>query len=444
MFVDEARIFVKGGRGGDGCVSFLREKYRPKGGPDGGTGGQGGDVIIEADNEKSTLAEFHKRRHFSAGNGVRGGPRHQKGRGGGDLVIKVPVGTVIRNDSGQVLADLAEDRAQVVVARGGRPGRGNAYLVREVGPLPRFAERGEPGEEFSLLFELKLVADVAIVGFPNVGKSSLISRISRARPKIADYPFTTVEPNLGVVVGDEFDYVVTDVPGLVEGAHEGKGMGIAFLRHIERAPVLLQMVDLSPLTGREPVDDLLMIEEELRLYNPALLDRRRVIVANKIDLGVEYAVIESVRAASSERGLRFFAVSVVSGEGLAQMLGHVSLMVEEAREEGFTYGLDVEYRFAEDDLLSVDRNEEGRYVVSGAYVERLVRMTDWNNEEAVAHLARKLKKMGVEEMLAAFGARSGDEVEVAGQVFEYLPDGTQPRSTEDGPDGDSADRASGP
>lgn len=422
MFIDEAEIYVEGGRGGDGCVSFLREKYRPHGGPDGGSGGAGGSVTLEAATGRSTLVEFHRRRHHRAKPGVRGGSQKKSGARGADLAIQVPVGTVVKAADGAVLADLVEAGDTFIVARGGRGGRGNAVMVNEAGPLPRFAEKGEPGDSRTVQLELKLVADVAIVGFPNAGKSSLISRISRAKPKIADYPFTTTEPNLGVVMGDDFDYVVTDVPGLVEGAHTGKGMGIAFLRHIERAAVIVYLVDISPMSGREPVQDLELLEDELGAFNPRLLSRERLVAANKVDLDPPLEKVEDLRRVCRDKGLELFLISMVTGEGVPDLLRELGRLVSEARAEGVHTGPVIVFSTGSDEDLMTVRHEDDRLVVEGKRVERMVSMTDWNNEEAMAHLARKLCSAGVDDFLAREGARAGDEVEIAGRVFEYFPE----------------------
>lgn len=422
MFIDEARIYVEGGRGGDGCVSFRRERYRPKGGPDGGDGGAGGDVVLEVSRGISTLAEYHRRRHFRARCGGRGGSNDRRGARADDLVIPVPEGTVVNDEGGRALCDLLVTGQRFVAAAGGRGGRGNAGLVREAGPIPRFAEKGEPGQERRLNLELKLVADAALVGFPNAGKSSLISRISRARPRIADYPFTTTVPNLGVVRGMEFDFVVTDVPGLVPGASQGKGMGIAFLRHIERASTLVFIVDMSPMSGRRPVDDLAGLEEELGAYSPALLERARLVAANKMDLAPAPEELEALREACGERGLELYPVSVVTGEGMAALLGAMWRMVEAARESGTVAATPVEYVRTDDgEVMSVTRDPE-RFLLRSTAAERAVLMTDWENEDARAHLAARLRRMGVEDTLARAGAKEGDEVEIAGRVFDYLPE----------------------
>jgi len=370
-----------------------------------------------------TLGELARRRHFRATAGGRGGSKDKRGARGDDRVIMVPVGTVAKDEDGRALADLAVAGQKFAIAKGGRAGRGNAGLVAEAGPLPRFAEKGEPGAALTIRLELKVVADVAIVGFPNAGKSSLISRISRARPKIADYPFTTTEPNLGVVVGEYADFVVTDVPGLIEGAHAGKGMGIAFLRHIERASVILYLVDMSPDSGRRPVEDLVVLEHEIGSYKHALLERRRLVAANKMDLAPEAEGLDELRAECESRGLEILEISVVSGQGIKGLLHALTVLVDEAHEEGTMTGEPVVYEPPAGDEAMSARLEEGRYVVTGARIERLVMMTDWSNDDAIAHLARKLREVGVEDMLAREGADAGDEVEIAGRTFEYLPDG---------------------
>jgi len=422
MFIDEAEIHVEGGRGGDGCISFHREKYRPHGGPDGGDGAAGGDVVLIASQGRSTLIELQKAKHYRAKSGMRGGSKNRTGATGDDLEILIPVGTIVKDETGRPLADLAVPGQRFVAAHGGSGGKGNASLVVEAGALPRFAEKGEPGRARTLYLELKLVADVAIVGFPNAGKSTLIRRISGARPKVADYPFTTTEPHLGVVEGEEVDYVVTDVPGLVPGAHQGKGMGTGFLRHVERAAVILYLTDMSPHTGREPASDLVTLEDELSLFNPGLANRTRLVAANKMDLRPPADSLELLRVECEKRGLEFFTISAATGEGLSSLLRTLENAVKSAREQGFAHGETITYTpVAGDDRMEVVR-EDDRFVVRGQRVERMVQMTDWNNEEALAHLASRLRSTGVERMLKEAGAVKGDEVEIAGRVFEYVPE----------------------
>ena len=422
MFIDEAEIYIEGGRGGDGCVSFHREKYRPRGGPDGGDGAAGGDVALVASTGRSTLVELHKTRRYRAGSGTHGGSNNRTGAKGDDSEVIVPVGTMVKDETGRALADLVAPGQRFVGANGGAGGRGNASLAGEAGALPRFAEKGEPGRARTLCLELKVVADVAIVGFPNAGKSTLIRRISRARPKVADYPFTTTEPHLGVVEGEEIDYVVTDVPGLVPGAHQGKGMGTGFLRHVERAAVILYLVDMSPYSGREPVFDLVTLEDELNLFNPELIARARLVAANKMDLNPTDEVVETLRLECERRDLEFFTISAATGDGLGFLLRALEDTVKRARKEVFAPGETITYTpVPGDDRMEVVRRDD-RFVVKGSRVERMVRMTDWDNDDARAHLASRLRVTGVERMLEDAGALEGDEVEIAGRVFGYIPE----------------------
>lgn len=436
MFVDEATIFVEGGRGGDGCVSFRREKYKPRGGPDGGSGGRGGDVLITSSNHRATLLELKRKSHFRGGRGGNGGPRKMTGARGDDVEVQAPPGTLVKDPRGMVLADLVEPGQSFIAASGGRGGRGNSALKKEAGPAPGFAEKGEPGHSRRLELELKLVADAALVGFPNAGKSSLIACISAARPEIADYPFTTTEPNLGVVEGEHLDYVVTDVPGLIEGAHRGRGMGTDFLRHIERANVILYMIDMSPYSGRDPLYQLVTLEEELSRFNPDLGGRKRLVVANKMDLKPDPGALESLERECASRDVGLLKTSVATTEGLAGLVARLEQMVEEGRSAGRAEPHEVVYRAEPDeDVLTVRREADG-WLVRGGRVERMVRMTDWGNDDALAHLARRLKDLGVEDLLRREGAAPGDRVEIAGRVFEYSPD-REPGSF--GADGDSED-----
>ncbi len=421
MFIDEATIFVEGGRGGDGCASFHREKYRPRGGCDGGTGGTGGDVALVASVGRATLSEFHRKRHFKAARGGRGGSNNRRGAAGNELIVPVPPGTVVMDENSTILADLVNPGQRFVAAAGGSGGHGNASLSAKAGPQPRFAEKGEVGRSAELRLELKMVADVAIVGFPNAGKSSLISRVSGARPRVADYPFTTTQPNLGTVEGEDIDYVLTDVPGLIEGAHLGKGMGIGFLRHIERASIIVYMVDMSPYSGRRPADDLVVLENELGEFSAELRERKRVVAANKMDLSPAPEVMEEVSRECRERGLEIFPVSVATGEGLGALMGALEELVEEARISPLA-GAEVVYSTSVDEDIINVQHERGRYVVRGSRIERMVNMTDWNNDEALSYLAGRLRQEGVEDAVARAGAVPGDEVEIAGRAFEFIPD----------------------
>jgi GTP-binding protein len=425
MFIDEVRIHVKAGDGGAGCASFRREAHVPKGGPDGGDGGRGGDVVLEVDPALSTLLDFHYKRHFKAERGTHGKGASRDGATGADLVLGVPPGTIVRDaDSGEMIGDLTAAGQRLVVVRAGGGGRGNRHFVTSTRRAPTFAELGEPGEERWIELELKLLADAALVGLPSVGKSSLIARISAARPKIADYPFTTLVPNLGVATSGEHSFVVADVPGLIEGASEGAGLGHAFLRHIERSALILHVVDLSgSFEGRDPVADILLIDQELAAHAASLAVRPQIVIGNKID--AEDAAENSARVAlwCAEHDRQYFAVSAVTGEGTGPMLRAVAAVVHELRLASPTESprYDAEYVYAPDAdrEIIVSRALDGGWDVAGRGVERVVIKTDMSNEEAVAYLQRRLVKMGVEERLRAAGARDGDTVHIGPVSFEF-------------------------
>ena len=330
MFVDETDIFVKGGDGGAGCVSFRREKYVPRGGPDGGDGGDGGSVWLEADPALTTLLDYHYRRHYHAERGQHGEGANRRGASGADLVLRVPIGTVVADrTTGERLGDLTAPGQRLLAARGARGGRGNARFATSTNRAPRRADLGRPGAERWLRLELKLLADVGVIGFPNAGKSTLVSRVSAAKPKIADYPFTTLAPTLGIVrVDDECTFVIADLPGLIPGAAEGRGLGHQFLRHTERTRLLLHILDLDPQTAREPIDDLLVINRELAAYSPELAERPQIVVANKVDLPDALARYRAIELHCAAHGLPFQAISAVTGEGLAELLRVVQQKLE--------------------------------------------------------------------------------------------------------------------
>ena len=421
MFVDETTIEVAGGRGGDGVTSFHREKYRPRGGPDGGDGGRGGDVIMVADPGVATLVEYHFHPHQRAGKGTHGRGGNRRGADGDDRVLPVPVGTLVRDQDSQLLADLATPGARFLAARGGRGGRGNAALSagRRVA---HFHEKGESGQQRRLVLELRLLADAALVGFPNAGKSSIVARASAARPKVADYPFTTLEPVLGMVRAGEHDFVMADVPGLIPGAAAGKGLGHRFLRHVTRSAVLVHVVDLAPVEpGRDPEGDLAALEAELAAYDPALAARPAMVVASKLDLPDGRARLPAAQAAAQRRGLACFGVSAVTGEGMAGFLYAVGAAVAEARA-GAPAPVTAGTVVAEAEVPIRVVREGAGFRVLGDRPERWVAMSDLDNPEALAHLQRRLRRAGVDELLAAAGARPGDEVLVGGTAFEYQPD----------------------
>ena len=411
-FIDEVRINVKAGSGGDGASAFHHEPYKPKGGPDGGDGGSGGNVILRADNNVGTLLELRDHPHVKAGRGGHGEGKRRHGAQGEDRVILVPTGTVVYEDA-VLLADLATPGAEFVAASGGRGGRGNARFATSTRRAPTFAEKGEAGDERWLRLELRLLADVGLVGFPNAGKSTLIARISAARPKIAEYPFTTTTPNLGVVRAGEDAFIVADIPGLVPGAHEGKGLGHRFLRHIRRAAVLVFMIDLAAY-DRDPVSDVDLLQAELEAFDPDLAKRPSIVVATKIDAGRDRWDV--VRAAHPEA----LAISAVTGEGidvLVLRLGDEVRTVRAATPEAQTYVRHV----VRDDPIVVSR-ENGAWRVRGRRAETAVARTDLDDAEAVERLQKRLITMGVERMLEEAGARAGDEVRIGEVAFDFQPE----------------------
>ena len=424
MFVDETSIEVTAGRGGDGVTSFHREKYRPRGGPDGGDGGRGGDVVLVADPGVGTLVEYHFHPHQRAGRGAHGQGSNRKGADGDDRVLPVPVGTVVRDTDGEALADLNRPGARFVAARGGRGGRGNAALSGPGRRIAGFHEHGEPGRQRRLILELRSLADAALVGFPNAGKSSIVARASAARPKVADYPFTTLEPVLGVVRAGDHDFVLADVPGLIPGAAAGKGLGHRFLRHVTRSAVLVHVLDLHPLEpGRDPEADLAALEAELAAYDPELADRPAMVVANKVDLPEGRARIPEAEAAAKRRGLPFFAISAATGEGMRELLYALGTEVDQARAARPVASAVPPVTVAADPEVPISVAREGPgFRVLGDRPERWVAMTNLDNPQAVAYLQRRLRRAGVDELLTRAGASPGDEVLVGDAAFEFTPD----------------------
>ncbi|NLV17081.1 MAG: GTPase ObgE [Syntrophomonadaceae bacterium] len=417
MFVDQARIFVKGGDGGNGIVAFRREKYVPMGGPSGGDGGRGANVILVADEGLKTLMDFKYRRHFKADRGAHGQGKNMHGAWGRDLRVKVPVGTVIKDDeSGEVLADLLVHGQEAVVARGGRGGRGNARFSSAINKAPSFSENGEPGEEKWIRLELKLLADAGLVGFPNAGKSTLISRVSAARPKIADYPFTTLVPNLGVVMTRERDtFVLADIPGLIEGAHQGLGLGHEFLRHIERTRVILFILDAAQTEGRDVVEDYRILYRELELHNPDLLKRPQLIVANKMDIP---AARDNARRLESELGKTVYCISAVTGQGVEELMEKTYALLQAAPQDIPRGEEPVVRRFEEELPFQIDK-VEGVFEVSGPRIEKLVVMTNFNSDEGLQRFQRTVIKMGLEEALKEQGIKEGDSVRIKDFEFEF-------------------------
>ncbi|AAD35192.1 GTPase ObgE [Thermotoga maritima MSB8] len=426
-FVDRVKIFVKAGDGGNGCVSFRREKYVPKGGPDGGDGGNGGFVFLRANPSVSTLIEFVNKRKFMAENGKHGMGKKMKGRNGKDLFIDVPVGTVVKDAvTGEVIADLNEPGKIVCVARGGRGGRGNAHFATSIKQAPLIAERGEKGESRWLELELKILADVGLVGYPNVGKSSLISRISNARPKIANYPFTTLIPNLGVVKYDDFSFVVADIPGLIEGASEGVGLGNVFLRHVERCYLIAHVIDVSGYEREDPVRDYFVIREEMKKYSPFLLEKPEIVVANKIDLIGKEELEKILKRLRDATNREVIPVSAVTGEGIDLLVSKLASIVREMKvekperkEEKFVKPSPVWRRLPEKFHLEVVKEDEGYWVVEGENLRVWIERFDLNQRDARLMLLQVLEKNGLNNKLKEAGVKEGDVVRIGDFEFEY-------------------------
>ncbi len=427
MFADRARIYVRSGKGGDGHVSFRREKYVPNGGPDGGDGGRGGDVIFQVDEGLNTLTDFRHVRKYKAGDGQEGGKKNCRGRDGEDILIKVPEGTVIKEaESGKVIADMSGDKRRVVLLTGGKGGNGNQHYATSTMQAPKYAQPGQPARELELLLELKMIADVGLVGFPNVGKSTLLSRVTNARPKIANYHFTTIVPNLGVVDMDGAKgFVIADIPGLIEGASEGVGLGHEFLRHIERTKVIIHMVDAAGTEGRDPIADIYAINKELEAYNIEIASRPTVIAANKIDAITDDtdSPVEALRAEFEPKGIRVFPISAVSGQGLKELLYHVSSLLEEADDKPVVfeqeYFPEFENSYANDPYTVEYNEEEQEYVVEGPRIEKMLGYTNLESEKGFTFFQNFLKDSGILEQLEALGIQEGDTVRMYGLKFDY-------------------------
>jgi GTP-binding protein len=419
--IDRATIHVQAGKGGDGSVSFRREKYVPKGGPDGGDGGRGGNVVLEVDDSLSTLAHFRRKRIYRAENGGYGSGAKKHGANGEDVIVKVPAGTVVRKlegeEEGDVLADLTEDGQRFVVAKGGRGGRGNVHFATSTNRAPRIAEKGDPGEEVDLRFDLKLISDVGIIGLPNAGKSTLLRIVSAARPKVAAYPFTTLEPNLGVVERGYATIVLADIPGLIAGAHEGVGLGLDFLRHIERTRVLIHLVDG---TRPEPLRDIETLNDELESYDDALAHRRQLLAVNKIDLPEVRRRQDKIAAALAKAGLEPAFISAATGEGVEELIDRVisALNEERAAEEERKVERPV-IELTPKEPRFVIKQIDGMFAVEGALAERMVRRLTGDTREARAEMRRRLVRMGVGAALRRAGVRPGDRIRVAGLEMEW-------------------------
>ncbi|MGB9597243.1 MAG: GTPase ObgE [Candidatus Poribacteria bacterium] len=421
MFVDQVKIRVKAGKGGNGCISFRREKSVPRGGPNGGDGGKGGDVIVQAVDHLNTLVEQYYTQHYTAENGEHGKGKNMHGADGADVIVRVPPGTIITDaKTGEIIADLTSAGQTVIVARGGRGGKGNARFKSSTNQAPRVAEKGEPGEEKDLILELRLLADIGLVGYPNAGKSSILSRVSSAKPKIADYPFTTLTPVLGVVrIDEEKSFVLADIPGLIEGAHKGAGLGDEFLRHITRTRALIHIIDLASVDGRDPVEDYENINEELYLYDEKLAELPQIIAGNKIDLpsakeGLKK--LEKYLEKNSDR--KIIPVSALTGEGIQRLLYSAYELLESIpKADEQKQSEIIEYSY--EPVFNIEK-QGGKFVLSGKAVKRAVLMTDMENEFAVNLLHTKLKKMGIIRALQKAGAKDGDIIVVDDVEFTFL------------------------
>lgn len=427
MFADRAKIIIRSGKGGDGHVSFRRELYVPNGGPDGGDGGRGGDVIFEVDEGQNTLGDYRHKRKYKAQDGQEGGKRRCHGADGTDIVLKVPEGTVIMDaESRKVIADMSGDNKRQIVLHGGRGGKGNQHYATATMQVPKYAQPGQPAQELEVLLELKVIADVGLVGFPNVGKSTFLSRVTNARPKIANYHFTTLSPNLGVVDTANGGFVIADIPGLIEGASEGVGLGHKFLRHIERTRVMIHIVDAASTEGRDPVDDIYKINKELEAYNPEIAQRPQVIAANKIDciFDGDENPIDRLKEEFEPKGIRVFPISAVSGEGVRELLFYVKELLDQSEMEPIVF----EQEFFPEDVLIIenlpftverDSSDPTIFVVEGPKIEKMLGYTNLDSEKGFAFFQKFLKEGGILEELEKAGIEEGDTVRMYGFDFDY-------------------------
>lgn len=421
MFTDYVKIYAKAGNGGNGAISFRREKYVAAGGPDGGDGGKGGDIYFEVDQNSNTLLEFRYKKKFKAENGSNGEGSNKYGKSGEDLTIKVPIGTIVKDaETNHVLADLSHEGQKELVLKGGRGGKGNSHFATATRQAPRFSQDGENGEERELILELKLLADVGLIGFPNVGKSTFLSRTTSATPKIADYHFTTLEPNLGVVkteYGDSF--VIADIPGIIEGASEGVGLGLQFLRHIERTRLLLHVIDVSGSEGRNPVDDFEKINSELKKYSKKLSERTQIIVANKSDIIQDEEKFEELSKLAKKQNIKIFKISAVTGEGVSELIKYVSELLKTLpKEDLLEYEDKKVYKLENKDDYTI-RKEDGMFVIEGEPVERIMRRVNIDDNESLYYLQKNLDELGVHEKLKRMGIKEGDIVKIADYELEW-------------------------
>ncbi len=425
MFADHAKIYIRSGKGGDGHVSFRREKYVPAGGPDGGDGGRGGDLIFEVDDGINTLNDFRNIRKYVAGDGQPGGKKRCHGADGADMIVKVPAGTIVRDAaSGKVITDMSFDNRREVILRGGRGGKGNMNFATPTMQAPKYAQPGQPFQELEVLLELKVIADVGLVGFPNVGKSTFLSRVTNAKPKIANYHFTTLNPNLGVVDLEGTDgFVIADIPGLIEGASEGIGLGHEFLRHIERTKVIIHMVDAASVEGRDPVEDIKIINAELSAYSEKLTNLPQVIAANKTDVfyGEQGEVtLNALRAEFEPHGIKVFPISAVSGQGVKELLYHVKGMLNDIKTDPVVFEREFfpEFELSSEPVI-VEKVEEGVFSVEGSRVERMLGYTNLETEKGFAFFQKFLRENGIIDQLEELGVQEGDTVQIYDLHFDY-------------------------
>ncbi len=429
MFADRAKIYIRSGKGGDGHVSFRREKYVPNGGPDGGDGGHGGSVIFEVDEGLNTLTDFRHIRKYCAQDGENGGKKNCRGKNGEDIIIKIPQGTVIKElESGKIIADMSGDNRRQVILSGGKGGNGNQHYATSTMQAPKYAQPGQPAKELNLFLELKVIADVGLVGFPNVGKSTLLSRVSNARPKIANYHFTTLNPHLGVVDLDgSKGFVIADIPGLIEGASEGVGLGHEFLRHIERTKVLIHLVDAASTEGRDPVEDIYTINKELEAYNEDIAKRPQVIAANKVDAiyddGSGIDPVQRIRDEFEPKGIKVFPISAVSGEGMKELLYYVNGLLAEINEPPTVFepefNPDTEIVTGNEPYTVEYNAKDNEYVVEGPRIEKMLGYTNLESERGFKFFQEFLKDNGILDELEALGIQEGDTVRMYGLAFNY-------------------------
>ena len=425
MFADFAKIFIQSGKGGDGHVSFRREIYVPNGGPNGGDGGKGGDVIFQVDKGLNTLYEFRHKHNFKAEPGQEGGKQNKTGKNGADLIIKVPEGTIVREEeTGKIVADMSGDNQRMIILKGGRGGKGNQHYATPTMQAPKYAQPGGKAQELEVMLELKVIADVGLVGFPNVGKSTFLSRVTNANPKIANYHFTTLNPNLGVVDMDgSKGFVIADIPGIIEGASEGVGLGFEFLRHIERTKVMIHMVDGASVEGRDPIVDIHAITDELKKYNKEILEKPQVIAANKMDAMSETdreTVIDLLKEEFEPEGIKVFPISAVSGEGVKELLWHVQGLLDELPEGATEFEQEYELNFGEEEGgIFIGHPEEGLYTVEGPKVERMLGYTNLESERGFDFFQKFMKENGVIERLTEMGIEEGDTVRLYNLEFDY-------------------------